>query len=132
MALTYNDTTFSTENIIFGDVKKYTKPAAFQRIPLSYKYPDGERKLSIKIPESFSWGIQANKNTSSSRIDSYTFPFVMGEEKGTIEMLETICEAIKKHLLTEEVKEALGIWDKDEAIHRMTILYRKKNGVRLL
>lgn len=138
MALRYNDktksTNFTPEHIVFGDVKKFTIPATFSRIPITYNYPDGERKLSVKIPETLSWGIQENRNKQTDKIESYAFSFVlfdfkMGptpEEKATIDMLDTICECIKNHLMSEPVKEALNIWDKDNDISRMSIMYRKK------
>lgn len=138
MALRYNDETKSTnfkpENIVFGDVKKFTIPATFSRIPITYKYPDGERKLSIKIPETLSWGVQENNNKQTDKVESYAFSFVMfdskvgptPEEKATIEMLDNICNTIKDHLLSEETKEALNTWDKDGDVNRMSIMYRKK------
>lgn len=144
MALRYNENTKSTnfiaKNIVFGDVKKFSIPASFQRIPMTYKYADGERKISIKIPESLSWGIQENKNKKTDKTESYAFSFVMydskvgptPEETATINMLEEICSTVKKHLLTEEVKEAIDVWDKDEDIKRMSIMYKKKERGKIV
>jgi hypothetical protein len=144
MALKYDSktksTNFNPEHIVFGDVKKFTIPATFSRIPIMYKYPDGERKLSIKIPETFSWGIQENKNKTTGKIESYAFSFVMfdskvgptPEEKAIIDLLENICDCIKTHLLSEEIKETLNIWDKDDDIKRMSIMYRKKERGRIV
>jgi hypothetical protein len=144
MALRFNEktrtTNLNTDLIEFGEVKKYTVPAVFSRIPITYNYPSGKDKLSITIPESMSWGVQENKNKQTLKVDSYAFSFVLfnsnsgptAEEQATIDMLDNVLDSIKKHLLKEKTKESLGVWDKDEDIKRMTIMYRKKERGKIM
>ena len=144
MALNYNETlnktNFSPENIVFGDIKKFTIPATFQRIPISYRYADGNiQKLSVRIPNSLSWGLQENKNAITQVVESYTFSFVMHDKNGpnpeqaaTIQMLDDICSTIKAHLLQDNIKEQLNSWDKTEDVKRMSIMYRKKDKGKVI
>lgn len=140
MALNATEKNFNETNIMFGDPKKYTTPATFTRIPISYKYPDGEKKLSIKTPILFSWGIQENRNQQTKHIDSYTFSFVMfdqmkgmtEEEKETIKIFNDCLKKIKEHLLKEEIKETLNKWDYDADVNRMDIFFRKKEKGKIV
>jgi hypothetical protein len=132
---------FNSENIVFGDVKVFTKPATFQRIPIQYKYDDGTiAKLAIETSVLHSWGVQENKNKTTGKIDSYTFSLVMFDarngptkkEAETISIFEQILTKIKEHLNDDSTREALNKWEMDDDVKKMDIFYRKKDKGKLV
>jgi hypothetical protein len=147
MALTWRK--FNKDNIVFEEVKSCVSgDLVFKRIFIKYRYPDGKTdKLSISMPELFSWGIQANhpKQTGSTTfsassdsdkpVQSYTISMVMHEQTSeptedqlkTIKMFEIILDVVQQHLRLMTTKKALKKFDMDPDTDRMKIFYYKKD-----
>jgi hypothetical protein len=133
-AITYE--TFNPENIIFNDVIKKEKPVKFQRIPISYKYPTGVKKMVIKTPLLQSFGLLTNKDQKTEEITGYSFPFITydsnegktEEQAQFIEMLEKIEKRIQEYCKKESTLKELGRGKRDPInTDKLTILSYKKD-----
>jgi len=112
--MSLNTKSFDINKVVFEDAKHVANGnVKFDRIYIKYLHDDGTLgKLSFRLPELFSWGVQENKFDNKT-VDSYTLPLVMynqlngptEEEEETIAIFEAILDKIKTHLRKQMVPE---------------------------
>lgn len=98
--------TFDPTKVIFGQTLKVTTPNKFQRVPISYQYPEGIHKLVLMTPILRSFGLLENKNQNTNNIEGYSFPFSMyeniisptEEEEDFANLVELVTTTIRNHM----------------------------------
>nr|QXT57840.1 p31k protein [Rhinella marina erythrocytic-like virus] len=130
----YND--FDPENIIFDAAKSFQGESGqkFHRIPIKYKYPDGNTSgLVLETPDLFTFGISNGngafkKEIATPQLTLVTFDAKCGPTKiqtKFIAICNEILAKIKTHMSLEDTKDEIGKWDIDNDIKSMRIFYIK-------
>lgn len=117
---------FNVKNVIFDPIQKRKIPGGgddkdnknantYQQIAIRMKYPDGsEGPLIFQLPRCPTFGISKGMNGEETA-DKLSLAICLGnrdnysaEQKRAVAVLEEFILACKKHILTDDVKTALG------------------------
>jgi hypothetical protein len=99
-----------------------------------YKYDDGTiDKLSVQMPELYSWGLQESKLFHHQQ-KPYVFPIVMydarvgptEEEQNCIDMFDSIQKTIVLYLKSPEMKTSMNKYNMDSRVDLMDIFHRMR------
>jgi hypothetical protein len=127
------------DNVVFSKASKESIPGdqglTYHRINLNYRNPDGSiGEFVVPTEQLFSFGVSENTSAETKIVSGYSLPLcLMGKDESTpeeeafVEMINDLVKHTKEHLVQEEVKQSLEMYELEMSdLKKLNPLYYKK------
>jgi hypothetical protein len=128
---------YNVDDIIFDDpIASEVGKVKTYRIPIATKYADGsEGDLILGLDKCMSYGVQENRDEKTDALNGYSISISLKDRDSpsdrqiqTIDVLDTIVEKCKDHLLQMHIKKSIGKITLDRSeLKKISPVWRKIN-----
>jgi hypothetical protein len=130
---------YKNDNVVYAKANQESIPGdagmTYHRINLMYRNSDGTvGEFIVPTEQLFSFGVSENTSPETKNVTGYSLPLCLlgrdnstPEEQAFVDMINSLVEHTKKHLLTDEVKSSLEAWELEASdLKKLNPLYYKK------